>query len=88
MLFRCYELHELIRPTLEKVVPMNTPTLEESLMLASVTTCYLCGKQLGEERDIDHCHLTGDILGAAHPICNRERQVQKYIPIVFHNMAG
>ena len=30
------------------------------------TTCHICEKKLGEDRVIDHCHLTGKFRGAAH----------------------
>ena len=33
-------------------------------------SCFICEKELGEDRVRDHCHLTGIYRGAAHNSCN------------------
>ena len=33
-------------------------------------------------------YRTGEILGFAHPLCNRERQCSRQIPVLFHNLRG
>ena len=33
----------------------------------------------------DHCHYTGEHIGAAHSICNLKYSVPKKVPIVFHS---
>ena len=35
--------------------------------------------------NMDHCHYTGEYIGAAHNICNLKYSVPKEIPIAFHN---
>ena len=36
----------------------------------------------------DHCHLSGKFRGAAHEVCNLRYKVQKFFPVVFHNLSG
>jgi hypothetical protein len=36
----------------------------------------------------DKKNYSGKVLGTAHPACNRERIVSKYIPVYFHNLKG
>jgi len=43
---------------------------------------------LGEDRVIDHCHLTGKFRGAAHTKCNRNYKIPNFIPLFFHNLSG
>ena len=33
----------------------------------------------------DHCHYTGEYIGAAHSICNLKYSVPKNVSMVFHN---
>ena len=44
---------------------------------------YLKDKEYRKVRD--HCHYTGEYIGAAHSICNLKYSVTKKNPIVFHN---
>ena len=54
------------------------------------TKCHNCFKPFSEEkrRVRDHCHYTGLYRGAAHSSCNLQYKIPKYIPVVFHNLAG
>ena len=52
------------------------------------TTCHICEKELGEDRVIDHCHLTGKFRGAAHKKCNLNYRIPNFIPVFFHNLSG
>jgi len=36
----------------------------------------------------DHCHLTNRFRGTAHAGCNRNYQIPKFIPVVFHNLLN
>ena len=55
--------------------------------------CYLCNEIITVEdstrgaKHRDHCHYTGAYLGAAHLVCNQARQVDKHLPIIFHNLT-
>ena len=37
-----------------------------------------------EEKDLDHCHYTGNFLEWAHPQCNRARRKSNFIPVIGH----
>ena len=52
------------------------------------THCWICDKELGEDRVRDHCHFTDRYRGAAHNKCNLQYKKSKTIPIVFHNLSG
>ena len=54
----------------------------------SATTCHICGGELDGDKVWDHCHLTGKYRGAAHDDCNKKYRVPKFIPVLFHNLAG
>ena len=36
----------------------------------------------------DHCHFTGQFLGAAHNQCNLQFKKTKFTPVIFHNLSG
>ena len=48
----------------------------------------ICEKLLGKDRVRDHCHLTGRFRGAAHNCCNINYKIQKFFPVIFHNLSG
>ena len=37
---------------------------------------------------LDHDHVTGYYIGAAHDLCNRQRKVIYDVPVFFHNLRG
>ena len=49
--------------------------------------CHICECKLGEDKVLDHCHLTGKYRGAAHEDCNLNFKIPKFIPIIFHNLS-
>ena len=54
------------------------------------TKCHICFEPFSEEkrRVRGHCHCSGLYRGAAHSSCNLKYKIPKYIPVVFHNLAG
>jgi hypothetical protein len=45
-------------------------------------------KIMDESRVRDHCHLTGDYMGAAHNKCNLLRRKTKKVPLFCHNFSS
>ena len=54
----------------------------------NATHCHICEKELGEDKVLDHCHLTGNYRGAAHNECNLNYKIPKFFPVIFHNLSG
>ena len=52
------------------------------------TLCHMCNEELGEDRERDHCHLSGKLREAAHQFCNLKYKVPKFFPVVFHSLSG
>ena len=56
---------------------------------ATATECWLCNEEIIGTPVRDHCHMTGDYLGAAHQGCNLQRRESRIrIPVYAHNMRG
>ena len=62
------------------VKPMEKVDQATLALLDSNPNCVIC-----ESKHTDKKHK---VLGYTHPLCNLERQTQKYIPIFFHNLKG
>ena len=45
-------------------------TKHDELVYDNSANCHICNEELGEDRERDHCHLSGKIRGAAHEVCN------------------
>ena len=56
-------MYEFARPLLERNLKMRPLTPEERIKFSDQRTCYLCKGELGADRDLDHCHYTGEPLG-------------------------
>ena len=54
----------------------------------NATHCHICKGELGEDKVLDHCHLTGKYRGAAHKECNLNYKIPKFFPVIFHNLSG
>ncbi|XP_065650351.1 uncharacterized protein LOC136078506 [Hydra vulgaris] len=52
------------------------------------TECHICGEKLGKDKLRDHCRITGKYRGAAHQSCILNYKVQKFFPVLFHNLSG
>ncbi len=55
------------------------------------TNCFLCKNsftnQPGYRKVKDHCHRTGNYRGACEK-CNINFYTNRYLPAIFHNLAG
>ena len=78
-----------------KYLPTLTPgkemeiTKDEREILTKTDACYICKDTMEEnEKVIDHDHLTGEILGVAHNLCNLHRREQVRLTCFAHNFSG
>ena len=64
-------------------------TEEEDLFQKS-NNCWICKKLIDndEEKVRDHCHITGQLRGAAHKDFNINFQLTNRVPVIFHNLKG
>ena len=69
------------------MAPLTKSQLKE---YKRATKCHICFKPFSEKKRKvrDHCHYSGLYQGAAHSSCNLQYKIPKYIPVVFHNLAG
>ena len=68
----------------EMTTPINMSTV---INFQNEKQCYLC-KHINMNLVKDHCHYTGNYLGAACNTCNLSRKIRKDLPILFHNLRG
>ena len=61
---------------------------EESDRFNKEINCWICEKELGEDKVRDHCHYTGRYRGAAHNKCNLKYRRPNFVPVFFHNLSG
>ena len=63
-------------------------TKEDEKRFNKSSECWICKESLNNDKVRDHCHYTGRYRGAAHNSCNLKYRKPKFIPVVFHNLAG
>ena len=65
-------------------------SVEEQQQYQLSNTCWICKKFIynDDEKDRDHCYVTGKFRGAAHWSCNINLQLTKKVPVIFHNLRG
>ena len=63
-------------------------TEEDIKHFNNASDCWICGKELGNDRVRDHCHFTGRYRGPAHNKCNLKYRKPKNISVFFHNLSG
>ena len=65
-------------------------TEEDENLFPKSNNCWICKKfiNMDKEKVRDHCHVTGNVRGAAHRNCNVNFQLTKNIPVIFHNLRG
>ena len=65
---------------------------EEEHLFQKSNSCWICKKFIdnnnNEERVRDHCHVTGKFRGAAHRNCYVNFELNKKVPVIFHNLRG
>ena len=76
----------------QNVIPIKA-TPDEWKLYEEAQQCYICKKPFLNDgfkfkKVVDHDHITGEILGAAHSICNLQRQAPYHTTIYFHNAQG
>ena len=50
--------------------------------------CWICERDIIEDKVRDHCHITGKYKGAAHKKSNLKLKIPKKLPVIFHNLEG
>ena len=63
-------------------------TRQEQKSFDKAETCYICNKELLDDKVRDHCHFTGKYRGAAHNSCNLQCRKPMILPVIFHNLQG
>ena len=63
-------------------------TEKEKTTFAAALFCHICESDLLGDKVKDHCHRTGKYMGAAHNLCNLQRQEINFIPLFCHNLSG
>ena len=81
------DLDEILTNRMKSVVPMALSGAEQEAF-EDAERCYLCDRELEDDRVRDHDHLSGAFLGAAHNVCNLRRREQKKIVAFSHNFSG
>ena len=82
-------LEQELMDNLEVNIPMKISSRQQAIFEKAIT-CHICEKEFldEEERVRDHCHLSGEYLGAAHVVCNLKRVETKFIPFFAHNFTA
>ena len=79
------EIYKIIK-TWNKKIEMTEDQIKK---FNSATECYICKKELNNDKVRDHCHFTGKYRGPAHNNCNLNlKEKVNFIPIFFHNLSG
>ena len=90
-------LEKRILSELKDTKEMDNLTDEQFENFIRADKCHICEKPFNLKPDEqviieikvrDHCHLTGQFRGAAHPTCNLKYQIPKNIPLIIHNSKG
>ena len=70
--------------------PLVWRSEEERLGHERATVCYLCKLAFMEDKNADHCHLTGNFLGSACTACNLHHTSMNgpKATVVAHNLTG
>jgi len=58
-------------------------TMKDKEDYENATHCHICESELGKDKVLNHCHLTGKFRGAAHNECNLQFRIPKIFPVIF-----
>lgn len=74
----------------DKIVPTKPLTESQIIKFETQKNCHICEKPFSNLsiEVMDHDHLTGQFRGAAQDYWNLNYKNPRYIPILFHNLAG
>ena len=63
---------------------------EEEKQFQSTNISWICEKLIDDDNEKvrDHCHVTGKFRGTAHWSCSINLQLNKKVPVIFHNLRG
>ena len=61
---------------------------EDNQQYNTATICYICEKDLREDKVRDHCHFTGKFRRVVHNSCNLQCRKPMVLPVIFHNIQG
>ena len=78
---------EEIKEILSHVEPLKMRE-EDEIAFENAVKCFICGEQMGNDKVIDHDHISGNYGGAACSVCNLQFQVCKFIPVIFHDLRN
>ena len=61
---------------------------EEEHLFQQSNSCWVCEKLIDndDKKVRDHFHVTGKFRGVAHWIYNKNLQLTKKVPVIFHNL--
>ena len=82
--------NKTIKPGISKFKKMKLKDMPEKDKkdYKNATHCHICEGELGGDKVLDHCHLTGKYRGAAHNECNLKYIIPKFFPVIIHNLSG
>jgi hypothetical protein len=82
------DAEEELLSTLNEFPDLNMSS-DDELNFVNQNVCHICECNISNSEKVrDHCHVTGEFLGAAHPECNVNRREKKKIPMFCHNFTG
>ena len=63
---------------------------KEEHLFQQRNNCWICKKLIDHDNEKvrDHCHATGKFRGAVHWNCNINFQLNKKVPVIFHDIKG
>ena len=84
------EEHKYFKKIMKKHFNKNLIITEkEEHLFQESNNCWICKLIDNDDEKVrDHCYVTGKFRGAVHWNCNRNFQLPKTIPVIFHNLKG
>ena len=84
------EIHRVIATTNQKI-PKSVYKEWSEKFVKDETECHICNKPIKiiKYRHLDHNHLTGEVRGWTHNVCNLRYTIKNNpIPVLFHNLKS